>query len=102
MVFNSFDFLIFYPIVLLLYFALPKKLSWIMLLAASYYFYISWNVDLIYLIVGTTLISWVSAMLIERTQKKTVKKLFLVLTLVTSLGVLFFYKYFNFLCPGKQ
>ena len=97
MVFNSFDFLIFYPIVLLLYFALPKKLSWIMLLAASYYFYISWNVDLIYLIVGTTLISWVSAMLIERTQKKTVKKLFLVLTLVTSLGVLFFYKYFNFL-----
>ena len=51
MVFNSFAFLIFYPIVLLLYFALPKKLSWIMLLLASYYFYISWNVELIYLIV---------------------------------------------------
>ena len=97
MVFNSFAFLIFYPIVLLLYFALPKKLSWIMLLLASYYFYISWNVELIYLIVFTTLISWVSAMLIERTENKRIKNLFLVLTLVTCLGVLFFYKYFNFL-----
>lgn len=97
MVFNSFAFLIFFPIVLLLYFALPQKLSWIMLLLASYYFYISWNVELIYLIVFTTLISWLSAMLIERSQKRIVRKLFLVLTLVTSLGVLFFYKYFNFL-----
>ena len=97
MVFNSFAFLIFFPIVLLLYFALPKKLSWILLLLASYYFYISWNVELIYLIVFTTLISWLSAMLIERTQKQLIRKLFLVLTLVTSLGVLFFYKYFNFL-----
>jgi len=97
MVFNSVGFLIYYPIVLLLYFVLPKRLSWVMLLLASYYFYISWNVELIYLIVFTTLISWISAMLIERTNKKGVKKLFLVLTLLTSLGVLFFYKYFNFL-----
>lgn len=97
MVFNSFAFLIFYPIVLLLYFVLPKKLSWIMLLFASYYFYISWNVELIYLIVFTTLISWISAMLIERTQNRKIRKLFLVLTLVTCLGILFFYKYFNFL-----
>ena len=97
MVFNSFAFLIYYPIVLFLYFALPKKLSWIMLLLASYYFYISWNVELIYLIVFTTLISWISAMLIERTQNRKIRKLFLVLTLVTCLGILFFYKYFNFL-----
>ena len=97
MVFNSVAFLIYYPIVLLLYFVLPKKLSWVMLLLASYYFYISWNVELIYLIVFTTLISWISAMLIERTKKQCVKKLFLVFTLVMCLGVLFFYKYFNFL-----
>ena len=97
MVFNSVAFLIYLPIVLILYFALPKKLSWVMLLLASYYFYISWNVELIYLIVFTTLISWVSAMLIERVKSKGIKKLFLVLTLVTCLGILFFYKYFNFL-----
>lgn len=97
MVFNSIAFLIYFPIVLLLYFALPKKLSWVMLLLASYYFYISWNVELIYLIVFTTVVSWGSSMLIERTQRKGIKKLFLVLTLVTCLGILFFYKYFNFL-----
>ena len=97
MVFNSIGFLIFFPIVLFLYFALPKKLSWVMLLLASYYFYISWNVNLIFLIVFTTAISWVSSMLIERTQSKAIRKLFLVITLVTCLGILFFYKYFNFL-----
>ena len=97
MVFNSVGFLIFFPIVLLLYFALPKKASWVMLLLASYYFYISWNVNLIFLIVFTTVISWVSSMLIERSQNKAIRKLFLVITLVTCLGILFFYKYFNFL-----
>ena len=97
MVFNSVGFLIFFPIVLILYFALPKKLSWVMLLLASYYFYISWNVELIYLIVFTTLISWVSSKLIERSKSQAIRKLFLVITLVTCLGVLFFYKYFNFL-----
>ena len=97
MVFNSIAFLIYFPIVLLLYFVLPKKLSWVMLLLASYYFYISWNIELIYLIVFTTVVSWGSSMLIERTQRKGIRKLFLVLTLVTCLGILFFYKYFNFL-----
>ena len=97
MVFNSIGFLIYFPIVLFLYFALPKKLSWVVLLLASYYFYISWNVELIYLIVFTTVVSWGSSMLIERTQKQSIKKLFLVLTLVVCLGILFFYKYFNFL-----
>ena len=95
MVFNSVGFLIFFPIVLFLYFALPKKVSWVMLLIASYYFYISWNVNLIFLIVFTTVISWVSSMLIERSQNKAIRKLFLVITLVTCLGILFFYKYFN-------
>ena len=97
MVFNSVGFLIFFPIVLFLYFVLPKKVSWIMLLLASYYFYISWNVNLIFLIIFTTVISWVSSILIERSQNKAIRKLFLVITLVTCLGILFFYKYFNFL-----
>ena len=104
MVFNSFAFLIFYPIVLLLYFVLPQKWRWLMLLVASYYFYLSWNASLIFLIVFTTVVSWVSSLLIERGHGKhpdkpngPLEKLWLVLTLVASLGVLFFFKYFNFL-----
>ena len=102
MVFNSLEFLIYFPIVLLLYFALPHKCRWIMLLAASYYFYVSWNFSLIFLILFTTLVSYVSALLIEKGREKRqkngpIEKLLLLITLVVSLGVLFFFKYFNFL-----
>ena len=103
MVFNSFEFLIFFPIVLVLYYLLPERPRWIMLLAASYYFYMSWNADLIFLILFTTAVSYVSAILIEKERKKhpdkpksASAKFWLILTLVVSLGVLFFFKYFNF------
>ncbi len=97
MVFNSFEFLVFLPIVVLLYFLLPQKLRWIMLLFASYYFYLSWNVELIFLIVFTTVISYGCAIIIKKSKKKGVRKLCFLLTLIASLGVLFFYKYFDFL-----
>ena len=97
MTFNSWEFLIFYPIVAILYFVLPKKLKWPMLLIASYYFYMCYQADLVYLIFGTTLVSWISSQLIEKTERRAVKCFWLTVTLVVSLGVLFFYKYFNFL-----
>lgn len=97
MTFNSWEFLIFYPIVALLYFILPKKLKWPMLLIASYYFYAFYQAELIFLIVGTTFISWISSLVIERTERRGVKKLMLTLTLVVCFGVLFLYKYFNFM-----
>ena len=97
MIFNSAEFLIFYPLVLFLYFILPKKCKWPLLLAASYFFYMIWNPPLIFLILFTTGVSYVSALLIEKTESRRKKKLWLCVTLVTSLGVLFFFKYFNFL-----
>ena len=100
MTFNSWEFLIFYPIVTILYFLLPKKLKWPMLLIASYYFYMFYQAELIFLIVGTTLISWLASRVIERTERQGLKKLMLAATLVVCLGVLFFYKYFNFLADS--
>ncbi len=97
MTFNSWEFLVFYPIVLLLYFILPKKLKWPMLLLASYYFYIFYQADLVFLIFGTTLISWIASRIIEKTERQGVKKLCLALTLIVCLGVLFLYKYLGFL-----
>ena len=97
MTFNSIPFLIFYPIVLLLYFVLPKKIRWVMLLGASYFFYAFYSPELLFLIIGTTLVSWLCAMLIEKTQKRGVRVLALLTTLLISLGTLFFYKYFDFL-----
>ena len=97
MTFNSWEFLLFYPIVALLYFVLPKKLKWPMLLVASYYFYMCYQANLVFLILGTTFISWVASNVIERTENKKTKKICLAVTLIVCLGVLFFYKYFNFL-----
>lgn len=95
--FNSIEFLIYLAIVLALYFALPHKFRWIVLLIASYYFYMSWNAVLIFLIVGTTLVSYLSALLMKKTENKKIKKFWLVLTLAVCLGVLFFFKYFEFM-----
>ena len=97
MVFNSLIFLIFYPIVLLLYRIIPLKWRWVMLLIASYYFYAGWQPDLIYLISFSTLLSYLCAIGIEKAEKKNVKKSLLVVALVASFAVLLFYKYFNFL-----
>lgn len=97
MTFNSWEFLLFYPAVLLLYFVLPRRCRWPMLLITSYFFYMCYQWDLVYLIAATTLISWVSSLAIEHSRRPVVRKTFLTLTLVVCLGVLFFYKYFNFL-----
>ena len=97
MTFNSWEFLVFYPIVAALYFLLPKKLKWPMLLVASYYFYAFYQADLLFLIILTTAVSFFMSHLIERTQSAAKKKLYLALTLTVCLGVLVFYKYFNFL-----
>ena len=97
MTFNSLQFLIFFPIVAVLHYVIPTKYRWIMLLAASYYFYMSWNPSLVFLIAFTTAVSYAAALLMHRTENKRVKKTWLVITLIACLGVLFFYKYFNFL-----
>ena len=97
MTFNSWEFLLFYPIVALLYFVLPKKLKWPMLLVASYFFYMCYQTELVVLILGTTIISWVASNIIHKTGNVAIRRFWLTLTLVICFGVLFFYKYFNFL-----
>ncbi len=100
MVFNSVEFLIFLPIVVLLYYVLPLRFRWMMLLAASYFFYMYWDAKLIVLIMFTTVVSYLSAIAMEKTESKAKKRLLLMLTLVASLGVLVFFKYYNFLASS--
>ncbi len=68
-----------------------------MLLAASYIFYLAYQPELVFLIFGTTLVSWLCSVVISKTDRLWLKRLSITLTLVASLGVLFFYKYFDFL-----
>ncbi|MBL1215748.1 MAG: MBOAT family protein [Ignavibacteriae bacterium] len=96
MLFNSIDFIIFFPIVLVLYFATPYKWRWILLLAASYYFYMSWKAEYLILILVSTGIDYFAALRMKSVSTKAKKKKYLILSIFTNLGILFGFKYFNF------
>ena len=101
MLFNSVPYAIFLALVFVLHWLLPQRFRWIMLLIASYYFYMSWNPELVVLIALTTLVSYSSGLLIDRFRnaegsKAKLPKLFMILALVICFGVLFFFKYFDF------
>lgn len=94
MLFNSLSYAIFLPLVFIIYWLLPNKYRWILLLIASYYFYMSWNAKYVFLIFITTFTSYLCAILIEKNREH--KKLILIITLLVCLGILFVFKYFNF------
>ena len=96
MLFNSLSFAIFLPIVFTLYWLLPHKYRWMLILISSYYFYMSWNVKYVILILFTTVISYTAAILIEKSDNEKSKKMILAVAAISCLGVLFFFKYFNF------
>ena len=96
MLFNSLNFIVFFPIVVALYFAIKPKFRWVLLLIASYYFYMCWNYMYIVLIVFSTIIDYFTAIWIAKANRKERKKLLLILSLASNLGLLFFFKYFNF------
>lgn len=93
MVFNSISYAIFFPIVVILYFALPKKFKNIHLLLASYFFYGCWNVKYAALMLLSTVITYFAAILMDSYGKK---KLFLSISFVLNLGILFVFKYYGF------
>ena len=96
MLFNSFHFLVFFPIVVCIYYALPQKFRWILLLIASYYFYMSWKAEYIILIVVSTVVDFIAGLAIENADAKKKKKLWLFLSLFVNLGLLFTFKYWDF------
>ncbi|MCL4164560.1 UNVERIFIED_CONTAM: hypothetical protein GTU68_024768, partial [Idotea baltica] len=93
---NSIQFVYFFTVVLTVFFLSPYKWRWLVLLISSYYFYMSWNVDYVFLILFTTVVSYIAALKISNTDSKSKKQLYLTISVISSLGVLFFYKYFNF------
>lgn len=96
MLFNSFAFILFFPFTFALYWLVPHKFRWFLLLCASYSFYMSWNPKYVVLILLTTFVSYTAALLLEKQNTAGKRKLILAGTLAVCLGVLFFYKYFNF------
>ncbi len=104
MLFNSIDFLIFFPLVVLVYFVIPDKIKHVWLLVASYYFYMCWNAQYALLILTSTVVTYFSGRIIEKIKqsseleaKKTRnKKLVVFFSFAINLGILFYFKYSNF------
>jgi len=96
MLFNTVQFFVFLIVVLALFYALPRFLRRYLLLAASYFFYASWNPKFIPLLLTLTAIDYTAGIWIERTEGRR-KKVVLILSLCANLGFLGFFKYFNFL-----
>ena len=103
MLFNSWQFAVFFPVVFFLYYLIPHRYRWSMLLAVSYYFYMCWEVDLVALILIETVVHYFSALGIERMSGRSNwgRRLLLVGSVSVSLGILFFYKYFNFFALNR-
>lgn len=70
MLFNSYQFLIFFPIVVLVYFIIPKKIRYMWLLVTSYYFYMCWDAKYALLIAASTLVTYLSGILMDKIREK--------------------------------
>ena len=103
MQFTSLNFLMFFLIISTLYFIIPHKFRWIWLLICSYYFYMVVNPKYALLIATSTIITYLSGLLIENANKisnkkrsNQLKKLWVILSFSSNLGILFLFKYYNF------
>jgi D-alanyl-lipoteichoic acid acyltransferase DltB (MBOAT superfamily) len=98
MVFNSFHFAYFFAILLPLYWALArwKRAQNALLLAASYYFYASWNWRFLSLLVLSTAMDFACGLAVDRIEETRKRKMFVALSMALNLGMLGFFKYCNF------
>ena len=94
MLFNSLDFLLFFPVVCLVYYVIPS-LRWrnLFLLFASYYFYMNWEPVYALLLLASTVITYLASLGIDKYENR--KKTILAISIVANLSILFFFKYFN-------
>lgn len=101
MLFNSIDFLLFFPIVVLIYFLIPQKWKKTWLLISSYYFYMCWNVKYILLLLFSTIATYISGLLLDLKKPSYLstpppKKWIVAGCFSLNLLILAVFKYFNF------
>ena len=96
MLFNSLHFLVFFVLVTIVYFAIPHKYRWFLLLSSSCYFYMAFIPVYILILGFTIVIDYFAGIYLEKTEGK-MKKWFLIASLIANIGVLAIFKYYNFL-----
>lgn len=94
MVFTSFNFLIFFPLLAIFYWLTPAKFRYLFLLVASYFFYINIKPVFALIVAGITLSTYIFTKLMDNTKEESRKKRFMILNIIIILIPLFFFKYF--------
>ena len=97
MIFNSIHFLWFLPLVVTLYYLIPSRWRWVLVLAASYTFYMFWRVEYIGLVIGTTLIDYWMGLQMGKREEPRQRLPFLLVSLIVNIGLLITFKYLGFL-----
>ena len=95
MLFNSLQFLVFFIVITIAYFLINNKYKWVLLLAASCYFYMCFVPVYILILAGTIIIDYFAGILLENTEGNK-RKYILIASLVANIGVLAVFKYYNF------
>lgn len=96
MLFNSLHFVAFFIITTIAYFLLPHRYRWLLLLSISCYFYMAFIPVYILILAFTIIIDYIAGILIENARGKR-RKMLLSISIVANVGVLCFFKYYNFL-----
>ena len=96
MLFNSLQYLIYLPIVVGGYYLCPHRWRWLLLLIASYYFYMCWKAEYAILLLFSTGVAYAAGLGIAGTDDVRRRKTFLWSSLTVLLGILFTFKYYNF------
>ncbi len=96
MLFNSIQFIIFFIVVTLAYFSLSWRGRWILLLASSCYFYMVFKPVYILILFGTIVIDYYAGIWIAKTEDKKQRTLLLIISLISNIGILAFFKYYDF------
>ncbi len=98
MVFNSLTFVFFFAIVLGLHWLpLPWTARKVNLLLASYLFYMAWNPPFILLLLISTVVDWYAAQALVHAERPLARRLWMLVSVVANLGMLFYFKYGTFL-----
>lgn len=97
MLFNSLEFIIFFVVVIGLYYILPHKFGWVLLLISSCIFYMAWRMELIVLILFTTFVNYFCALKIHNSNSPGLRKNILILSMAINFGLLIFFKYLMFI-----
>lgn len=100
MLFNSLDFLFFFLLIFIVYWSLPSRHKWIILLISSYFFYAYWNPIYLILLFASTLIDYIFGIYFTSSTNSIKQRLGLIVSLCLNFGLLFSFKYYNFFADG--